>query len=58
MIRKEKKISGYEMAKILGYKSAATYYKKEKGELPITYEEMKIISNYLKEPATKIFFSS
>lgn len=57
-IRKEKKISGHELAKVLGYKSPATYYKKEKGELPLTYKEMQIISEYLKEPAEKIFFTN
>ena len=57
-IRKKKKISGHELAKVLGYKSPATYYKKEKGELPLTYKEMQIISEYLKEPAGKIFFTN
>lgn len=56
-IRKSKKISGHELAKVLGYKSPATYYKKENGNLPLTYEEMKIISEYLKTPASDIFFT-
>lgn len=56
-IRKSKKISGHELAKVLGYKSPATYYKKEKGNIPLTYEEMKIISEYLKTPANDIFFT-
>ena len=55
-IRKSQKISGHKLAKILGYKSPATYYKKEKGELPLTYNEMKIIADYLQMPAEKIFF--
>ncbi len=57
-IRKSKKISGHDLAKVLGYKSPATYYKKEKGEIPLTYEEMKIISEYLKTPANDIFFTT
>jgi transcriptional regulator with XRE-family HTH domain len=56
-IRKSKKISGHELAKVLGYKSPATYYKKEKGDIPLTYEEMKIISEFLKTPANDIFFT-
>lgn len=56
-IRKSKKISGHELAKFLGYKSPATYYKKEKGMIPLTYEEMKKISEYLKIPASDIFFT-
>jgi transcriptional regulator with XRE-family HTH domain len=55
-MRKSKKISGYELAKALGFKSPATYYKKEKGELPLTYKEMKKIAEYLNEPAVDIFF--
>jgi transcriptional regulator with XRE-family HTH domain len=57
-IRKSKKISGHELAKALGYKSPATYYKKEKGDIPITYEEMIAISKYLKMPANDIFFTT
>ena len=57
-IRKQKKISGHELAKVLGYKSPATYYKKENGIIPITYKEMKIISEYLKESPEKIFFKN
>lgn len=57
-IRKSKKISGHDLAKVLGYKSPATYYKKEKGEIPLTYEEMKTISEYLKTPANDIFFTT
>lgn len=57
-IRKSKKISGHELAKVLGYKSPATYYKKEKGDIPITYEEMIEISKYLKMPANDIFFTT
>ena len=56
-IRKSKKVSGHELAKVLGYKSPATYYKKEKGNIPLTYEEMKIISEFLKTPANDIFFT-
>lgn len=47
-IRKEMGITVREISERLGYKSPATYSKKERGELPITIEEAKEICLILK----------
>ena len=47
-IRKEKNISILEMGKVID-KQASTYAKKERGEIPFSLEEAKLISNYLGE---------
>lgn len=54
-IRNERNISALEMAKLLGLKTAAAYYKKENGTINFTLEEAKKIADYLKMPIEEIF---
>lgn len=53
--RKQKHIDVIDIAKELGLKTTATYYKKEKQEVPITVEEAKIISKMLGVSLDKLF---
>jgi len=55
-IRNERNISALEMAKLLGLKTAAAYYKKENGTINFTLEEAKKVADYLKIPIEEIFF--
>jgi len=54
-IRNERNISALEMAKLLGLKTAAAYYKKENGTINFTLEEAKKVADYLKMPIEEIF---
>lgn len=54
-IRNERNISALEMAKLLGLKTAAAYYKKENGTINFTIEEAKKVADYLKMPIEEIF---
>lgn len=53
--RKQKHINVIDIAKKLGLKTTATYYKKEKQEVPITIEEAKILSKMLGVSLDKLF---
>lgn len=53
--RKYKHIDVIDIAKAIGLKTTATYYKKEKQEVPITIEEAKIISKMLGVSLDKLF---
>lgn len=54
-IRNKKNISALEMAKILGLKTAAAYYKKENGTINFSLEEARKIADHLKMPIEDIF---
>lgn len=53
--RKQLNISQNEMAEILGFKSASTYYKYESGEYSLKANMLPIISKTLKIPMKKFF---
>lgn len=55
--RQEKNITVEEMAELLGYKSASTYSKKERGEIVITINEAKKICLILGCSMDSIFFT-
>jgi len=55
-IRNQRGISALEMAKLLGLKTAAAYYKKESGLIRFSLKEAKIISEKLRKPVEEIFF--
>ncbi len=56
--RKKAKIPAKELQELLGLKTVSAYYKKEKGECPITTIEALALSDKLGAPVTDIFFSN
>lgn len=56
-IRQEKNIKAKEIAIKIGLKTEGAYYKKEKGTVPFTLKEGKIIADMFKIPIEEIFFT-
>lgn len=57
-IRQEKNIRAKDIAKELGLKTEGAYYKKEKGTVPFTLKEGKIVADILNMPIEEIFFTN
>lgn len=57
-IRNRKNISALEMARILGLKTPAAYYKKENGTIKFSLEEADKIAKFLGLPIEVIFFKN
>lgn len=55
-IRQEKNIKVKEIAKWLGLKTEAAYYKKETGTVPFSLDEGKKIAEMFNMPIEDIFF--
>lgn len=55
-IRLAKDIKVREIAKKLGLKTTAAYYKKETGAVPFTLKEGKIVADMFEMPIETIFF--
>ena len=53
-IRKKKKYTIYDLAKVIN-KSPANYYKKEKGEVVFSLKEALKIANFLNEDVELLF---
>ncbi len=49
-LRTERGETQYEVAKMLGLKTASAYNKKENGKVPISLEEAKILSTHYQQP--------
>lgn len=47
-LRKERKMSQEDMAKLLGHKTLWSYWRQEKGEVPFTAEQLFDIANHFK----------
>lgn len=56
-IRTSKKISGEQMAKVLGLKTQAAYYKKEAGTVKFSLDDAKKVSDFFHIPIDDIFFA-
>lgn len=57
-LRKEKKLTIAAMSEVMGYKSQATYWKKEHGNISISLLEAEKISAVLGKSVDEIFFSN
>lgn len=57
-LRKNKNIKVKDICKALNLETESAYYKKEKGNVPFTLQEGKIISNLFGEPIETIFFEN
>lgn len=55
-IRVKKNVTAEQMAKLLGLKTKAAYYKKEAGKVKFSIDEAKAISEYFNVSIEKIFF--
>lgn len=55
--RKEMRITLQEMAELLGFKDASTYYKYEKGDTKFKAEQLPLIAEKLKLKMNEIFFT-
>lgn len=49
-LRKEKRETQIELARLLGLKTASAYNKKENGKVPISLEEAKILADHFNQP--------
>lgn len=56
--RKEMRITLQEMAELLGYQDASTYYKLERGIQKIKADQIPLIANKLKLRMNEIFFAA
>lgn len=56
--RKKKNISAVHMAKLLGLKTAAAYFKKENGTIKFSLEEARKISSYFNKSIEDVFFDN
>jgi DNA-binding XRE family transcriptional regulator len=54
-LRRSKDITGHDMSKLLGYKSIATYYKKENGQSKFSLEEALLISKNFGTTVEELF---
>lgn len=57
-VRRSRDITGKDMKELLGYKSNATYYKKEGGSCRFTVEEALTIARYLGKSVEELFEES
>lgn len=57
-LRKEKEVKPIILAKKMGLKTEAAYYKKETGKVPFTLEEGKIVADLIGLPIEVIFFEN
>ena len=55
-LRNQRNISALDMARVIGLKTKAAYYKKESGLIKFSLEEANLISKYLDMPIEDIFF--
>lgn len=54
-LRNQRNISALDMARVIGLKTKAAYYKKESGLIKFSLEEANLISKYLDMPIEDIF---
>lgn len=54
-IRKNRGITGNQMALLLGYASSSTYYKKENGKISMSLEEAQKIALILQVTVNQIY---
>lgn len=54
-LRKEKGETQIELARLLGLKTSSAYSKKENGKIPISLEEVKILSDHFNQPIDSFF---
>ena len=57
-VRNQNNVNVQILSDLIGIKEKSTYYKKERGEIPFTLNEAKIISDYFKMDINKIFFDN
>lgn len=57
-LRKSNKMTLSDMSKLIGLKTPSAYYKKEKGDVPFSLEEAKIIAERFNKPFEVIFFNN
>ncbi len=54
-LRKERGETQIELAKLLGLKTSSAYSKKENGKVPISLEEVRILSDHFNQPIDSFF---
>lgn len=54
-LRKEKGETQIELARLLGLKTSSAYSKKENGKIPISLEEVRILSDHFNQPIDSFF---
>ena len=57
-IRKNQGVTCGQLAELLGFKGRGAYHKKEKGDVPFTLEEAKIIADFFQKDISDIFFEN